>query len=173
MPESAPSESAPPADRRWPALAVGGAASVQPIARHDHDSRPVITPEQQFTLGHAPANVVGTVGTVATVGAAGADGEAPRNWQITGGTGTGKFAINPDTGRITIPDPRQLELTYRIRYTLTVTTDGRQLTSQPEIVTITVPDQINICHHGRTVAIPRNETAVHLQHGDAIGQLGP
>jgi hypothetical protein len=159
-------ESAPPADRPAPDRPAAGPAFMRLVSRHVDDSRPVITPDQQFTLGHGPANVVGTVA------AAGVDGETPRNWQITGGTGADKFAINRDTGRITIPHPGRLDLTHRTRYTLTVTTDGRKLTSRPELVTITLPDLINVCHHGRTVAVPRSEAAVHLQHGDAIGQLG-
>ncbi len=134
-------------------------------ARHFDGHRPVVAPAQHFVLGHGPANVVGTVQ------ASDPDGGTPANWQITGGTGAGRFSINRDSGRITIPHPQQLDLAHRSRYTLTVVADDRKLTSRPATVTIAVPDLVNICHHGRTVAVPKAEAATHLRHGDPIGQF--
>jgi hypothetical protein len=144
----------------WPAF-------MRLTARHFDSHRPVVAPAQRFVLGHGPANVVGT----AQATDAGAPGATPANWQITGGTGAGRFTINQDTGRITIPHPQRLDLVHRTRYTLTVVADNRRLTSRPEVITITVPDRINICHHGRTVAVPTAEARPHLQHGDAIGEF--
>jgi hypothetical protein len=115
----------------WPSF-------MQLAARHLDDSRPVIRPGQRFRLGDGSRNVVGTVR------ADDADGDPLGNWQLTGGTGVGLFAIDRDTGRLTIADPRRLKLARISRFTLLVTVDDRKLTSQAETVTIEVPRRIRV-----------------------------
>jgi hypothetical protein len=122
-------------------------------------------------LGEGPVNVVGTVR------ATDADNEALGNWQITGGRGAGAFAIDRDafaidrgTGEITIANARSLDLVETDRFTLTVIVDDGKLTSTAEVVTIDVPDRINMCHRGHTISVPKRAVRSHLRHGDAIGR---
>jgi hypothetical protein len=100
-------------------------------SRHFNDSRPVVTPAQHFTL-HGRDRVVGTVQ------ATDADHDTLGNWQITGGTGAGTFAINRSTGEITVEHASALEREHASRHALTVIVDDRKLTSKEEVVTIDV-----------------------------------
>jgi hypothetical protein len=63
------------------------------------------------------------------------DSDQLGNWQITGGSGVGKFAIEPNTGRITVA---RHHLAPHRNYTLSVIVDDRKLTSEPEVVTIEI-----------------------------------
>jgi hypothetical protein len=148
----------------WPSF-------LQMVSRHFTDNRPVVTSGQRFTLGEGPVNVVGTVR------ATDADNDTLGNWQITGGRRAGAFAIDRDafaidrgTGEITIANARSLDLVETDGYTLTVTVDDGKLASTAEVVTIDVPDRINICHRGRTISVPKRAVRSHLRHGDAIGR---
>jgi hypothetical protein len=98
----------------WPSF-------MQLAARHLDDHRPVVRPGQHF----------GPHG--GTVHADDADGDPLGNWQIVGGTGTGLFALDRDTGRLSVRDPHR---TRRGTYTLRVVVDDRRRTSAPEVVTI-------------------------------------
>lgn len=94
--------------------------------------RPVIAAEQNFYVSEAAAS--GT--SFGTVGAADADGRGTlRNWQITGGTGMGIFAIDPLTGQLSVANRFGLNASAQPTLTLTVTvSDGRD-TSDPVNVT--------------------------------------
>jgi hypothetical protein len=105
--------------------------------RHLDDNRPAVRPGQRFTLREGQGPVIGTVL------ADDADGDPLGNWQITGGTGVGLFAIDRATGRLGIADARRLARARRdhatLRFTLRVIVDDRKLTSHPEVVTIECP----------------------------------
>jgi hypothetical protein len=110
----------------WPAF-------MQLASRYFNDNRPVVAPSQRFTLGAGPVNVVGKVR------ATDADGDPLGNWQITGGSGAGKFAIDRGTGEITIADPRSPHRAHVGCYTLKVIVDDGRLASREEVITIDVP----------------------------------
>jgi hypothetical protein len=141
----------------WPAF-------MQLTARHFDDGRPVVTPAQRFVLGEGRANVVGTVR------ATDADSDPLGNWHVTGGSGVGRFAIDRGTGQIRIANPWSLDLERTTRFTLEVTVDDRKLTSRREMVTIVVPDEIDVCRDGRTTRVLKGEVRFHLENGDAIGR---
>jgi hypothetical protein len=141
----------------WPSF-------LQLVSRHFTNNRPVVTPAQRFTLGDGPVNVVGTVQ------ATGADNDALANWQITGGRRVGAFVIDRGTGELTIANARSLDLADTASYRLTVIVDDGKLASKEEVVTIDVPDKINVCHRGRTISVPKRAVRAHLRHGDAIGR---
>jgi hypothetical protein len=101
-------------------------------ARHFNDNRPVVTPSQRFTLRDRRVNTVGTVQ------ATDADHDPLGNWQITGGSGARRFAINRSTGEITIANARSLDREHERSYTLTVIVDDRKLVSKEEVVVIDV-----------------------------------
>jgi (4-O-methyl)-D-glucuronate---lignin esterase len=104
---------------------------MQLATRHLNGSRPVVAPGQRFKL--RPGRKV-----VGTVLASDPGGAALGNWQITGGTGAGRFAIDRATGRITIRHTRSPDFQNRIGYTLSVIVDNRSLTSKEETVVIEV-----------------------------------
>lgn len=89
----------------WPAFATFS-------SRYLNDNRPVVTKGQRFTLGAGPSNVVGTVQ------ATDADNDPLSNWQIAGGSGVGKFAVNRNSGEITIADALALDLSKAKQFTL-------------------------------------------------------
>lgn len=143
----------------WPAF-------LQLTARHFDTTRPVVPPGQRFRLGDGPANLVGTVR------AADADGDPLGNWQVVGGTGAGRFRLDPRTGQLRIGRPRGLDLDRTRRFELTVVVDDRRLTSRPETVTIEVPDRVTVCYGSRAVTVPRESVDRHLAAGAAIGHPG-
>jgi len=116
-------------------------------------------------LGEDPANVVGELH------ATDADGEALGNWQIKGGDGAYKFAINPQTGRITIGDAASIDFVNVDSYDLIVMLSDGKLPSKDEVVTINIPTKVNVCHKGRkTLSISKVDVPDHLGHGDGIGR---
>lgn len=80
-------------------------------SKYFNDVRPVIAPNQNFTL---PASDT----TVGTVHGTGGGGGPITNWQIKGGTGADVFSIDPSTGTISIPD--RSKLNGGSSYTLTL-----------------------------------------------------
>lgn len=98
-------------------------------SRFFDNARPVVAPGQRFTAEQRQGAVVGTIR------ASDADGDGLGNWQITGGTGAYTFAVDRDTGRVTVADQRALT---RSRYTLSVIVDDGKLPSRVEVVTIDV-----------------------------------
>ncbi len=63
-------------------------------------------------------------------------GDLLRNWQIKGGTGAGLFAIDRDTGRLTVADSARVSAAPRRRYSLIVTVSDGRITSSDALVTI-------------------------------------
>jgi hypothetical protein len=108
---------------------------MQLTARHFDDNRPVVAPGQRFIVRPQETGVVGRVR------ATDADGDQLGNWQITGGTGVGRFTIDRDTGEIRIASPRAFEREHDHNFTLAVVVDDRKLTSKPEVVSIQVEDR--------------------------------
>ncbi len=108
---------------------------MQLTARHFNDNRPVVAPGQRFTVRRQETDVVGRVR------ASDADGDQLGNWQITGGTGVGRFTINRNTGEIKVANARAFELESDHNFTLTVVVDDRKLTSKPEVISIQVEDR--------------------------------
>src|SRR5262245_26169625 len=142
----------------WPTFA-------QMAARYLNDGRPVVRPPQPFTLGEGPANVIGELQ------ATDADGEAPGNWQIKGGGGAYKFAIDPQTGQITIADAAAIDFVNVDSYDLIVMVSDGKLPSKDEVVTINIPTKVNVCHKGRkTLNISKVDVPDHLGHGDGVGK---
>jgi len=142
----------------WPVFA-------QFASRYLNDSRPVITPSQSFTVGVGPANVVGNV-----AGSDADSGDVLNNWQIKGGTGVYKFGIDSATGQIRIADALSIDFVNTPSYTLTLMVGDGKLPSHDEVVTITMPEKVNVCHNGHTISVSKDAVHTHVaQHGDAIG----
>lgn len=171
----------------WPTFALFA-------SRYLNDSRPVIDPDQKFTLGAGPVNVVGTV-TASDADAA----DELRSWQIKGGSGADIFDIRSRTGEIRIANASEIDFRKATQYTLTIIAGDGNLASHDEVVTIDIPNKVNVCHkdgrddhHGRkghdgskdnkghkghkggnsggkTLYVARQAVPAHLRHGDSIG----
>lgn len=140
----------------WPVFA-------QWAARYLNDGRPAIAPSQSFTLGTGPANIVGSV-----MGSD-PDGDTLVNWQIKGGTGAYKFAINPATGQVTIADASAIDYANTPSYSLTLMVGDGKLPSHDAVVTITIPNKLDLCHNGHTISVSKHAVAAHVAIGDAVG----
>jgi hypothetical protein len=133
-------------------------------SRYLNDARPAVASGQSFVLGAGHANVVGTVQ------AADADGDRLEQWQIKGGSGAYKFAIDSATGLVTIADASALDFAPGTTYDLTVMVGDGKLPSHDATVTITVPQKVNVCHkNGKTLSISSVDVPDHVAHGDAVG----
>jgi Glucuronyl esterase, fungi/Secretion system C-terminal sorting domain len=95
-----------------------------------------------------------------------------QNWQITGGTGTGIFTISPTTGMISLANITTAEL-KNSSFTLSIIVSDGLYTSDPKVVTITIPDRIVVCHKGQLITVSKMAAIGHLQHGDCIGSCEP
>jgi hypothetical protein len=137
-----------------------------------NDNTPVVTAGKSFRLDGGNCSGVG----YATATDADDSNEAGfttfQNWQITGGTGKGIFAINPSSGAITIADLGLADIS-RSSYNLLVTVGDGVNTSAPETITVTIPDKLNVCHNGRVINVSKFAALAHILHGDCIGSCGP
>lgn len=136
-------------------------------SRYLNDGRPVIPSGQTFVLGMDVANRVGKVQ------ASDPDpGDVLAGWQIKGGSGAYKFAIDNASGVITIANPFAIDFVHTPSYTLTVMVGDGKLPSHDATVTITIPDKLYMCHQGHTIYISKHAAAAHVAIGDAIGSCG-
>lgn len=140
----------------WPVFA-------QWASRYLNDGRPVIAPNQAFTLGDDSLNQVGNVQ------ASDPDNDTLQSWQVTGGTGAYKFSINPDTGGIYVLDATAIDFANTPSYTLSLFVGDGKLPSHEQTVTITIPDKLNVCHKGLTLSVSKYSVSSHVAHGDGIG----
>ncbi|HEV8284880.1 MAG TPA: T9SS type A sorting domain-containing protein [Chitinophagaceae bacterium] len=129
---------------------------------------PVVTPVS-FSLD------AGSCGQLGTISATDADDIAYpgstifQKWKIVGGTGTGVFAIDAATGKLSIANPTAIDFS-KTSYTIMVTVSDGYFTSNVRTVMITIPNKIKICHKGKNViSIGKMDIPDHLAHGDCIG----
>jgi hypothetical protein len=136
-------------------------------SRYLNDRRPEITPNQSFVLSAGVNNAVGTVQ------AFDADLEPIGSWQIKGGTGAYKFAINSATGQITVADPASIDFAGTKSYNLVVIAGDGKLPTHDAVVTINIPEKLTLCHNGHEVSVNNNAVRAHIGHGDAVGSCAP
>jgi len=102
-------------------------------ARYLKDGRPVVRAGQTFKLSNAVAGAI-----VGTAMASDPEGEALQ-WQINGGTGVYKFAIDAASGAISLVDAGGVDRARAKRYTLVVTAIDGKLSSKEATIVIAVP----------------------------------
>jgi hypothetical protein len=141
----------------WPTFA-------QWASRYLNDGRPVIAPGQSFTLGEDTANNVGIVTATDPD-----SGDTLQSWQVKGGTGAYKFTIDPNTGNVIVADASGIDFANTPSYTLTLFVGDGKLPSHDEVVTINIPDKINLCHNGLTINVSKHAAGSHVAHGDEVG----
>ena len=103
-----------------------------------NDVTPVVTADQNLSVGENSAN--GTA--VGTLLATDADVTPTtfESWTITGGTGAAVFALDSDTGQLTVADSSRLDRETIPSFTLQVTVSDGVNTSAGETVAITLDD---------------------------------
>jgi hypothetical protein len=83
----------------------------------------------------------------------------------------GIFSINSGTGMISISNLKLVDL-KNSSFTLWVTVSDGLNTSAAELVTITLPDKITVCHKGQLLSVSKMSAIGHIQHGDCVGACG-
>jgi hypothetical protein len=136
-----------------------------------NDNTPAVSQKQVFSLDGGTCSQLGMVKATDPDDANLTGFTTFQDWQMTGGTGTGIFAINHSTGMITIANLQHVDL-YNSNYTLMVTVSDGVHTSAPQTVMVTIPDKITVCHKGQLISVSKMAAIGHLQHGDCIGTCG-
>lgn len=104
-------------------------------SKYLNDVRPVIAPGQSFKLSlDRPGGIIGAIGTVK--GTPGGGG-ALRDWQIKGGSGAYIFAIDPESGTLSLADRSKLD-PHVSTYSLTLMASDGILPAHDQTVTIKV-----------------------------------
>ena len=103
-----------------------------------NDNTPVITASQSFSVDENSANAT----SVGTVVATDSDATATtyQNWTITGGNTNSAFAIDPDTGELTVNTSSELDTETTPSYSLSITVSDGANTATAETVTININD---------------------------------
>ena len=103
-----------------------------------NDNTPVITASQSFNIDENSANAT----SVGTVAASDADATATtyQDWKIAGGNTNNAFAIDPDTGEITVNTSSELDTETTPSYSLSITVSDGANTATAETVTININD---------------------------------
>jgi hypothetical protein len=141
----------------WPSFMVFASAYL-------NDGRPVIAANQTFVLGAGHRRSVGKVQ------ASDPDpGDRLGDWQIKGGSGTYRFAINSTSGELTVVDERAIDFAHTRSYEVVVMVGDGKLPSHDQTVHIVVPRKLNVCHNGHTVPVDNDAVASHLAGGDHVG----
>lgn len=134
-------------------------------SRYLNDARPVIEPKQTFVLGREGVNVVGTVQASDFDSSDTLD-----DWQIKGGSGAYKFAIDSSSGQISIADASAIDFAGTSSYDLTVMVGDGKLPSRDQVVTITIPEKLKLCHDGHTITVDKHAVAARVKMGDEVGR---
>ncbi|MBN8877733.1 MAG: cadherin domain-containing protein [Sphingobacteriales bacterium] len=137
-----------------------------------NDNIPAVPAALSFVLDAGNCNGIGVVNATDAD-----DINAPgftsfQDWKIVGGTGTDIFAINSQTGMITIANLNLVDF-VKSNYTLKITVSDGVYTSAILTVTVTIPDKIKICHNGEQISVSKYAALAHIRHGDCIGACGP
>ena len=103
-----------------------------------NDNTPAITASQSFSIDENSANAT----SVGTVAATDADATATtyQDWTITSGNTNSAFAIDPDTGELTVNTSSELDTETTPSYSLSITVSDGATTSSAETVTINIDD---------------------------------
>ena len=139
---------------------------MQFASRYLNDGRPEIAPGQTFVLGTGVANVVGMVRASDPDPG---DQFALGDWQIKGGTGAYKFSIDSASGQIKVADASSIDFKNTPSYSMIVMVGDGKLPSHDAVVTITIPDKLNLCHSGHTINVSKSAVSAHIAQGDAVG----
>ena len=103
-----------------------------------NDNAPIITASQSFSIDENSADDT----SVGTVAATDADATATtyQNWTIVGGNTNNAFAIDSDTGELTVNTSSELDTETTPSYSLSITVSDGVNTANAETVTISVND---------------------------------
>ena len=103
-----------------------------------NDNLPIIAASQSFSVDENSANAT----SLGAVAATDADATATtyQNWTITGGNTNSAFAIDPDTGEITVNTSSELDTETTPSYSLSITVSDGANTATAETVTININD---------------------------------
>lgn len=132
-----------------------------------NDTAPVVTPGQSFHIDGGSYYFGTLIATDAD------DTNAPgysslTNWSVTGGDGERYFALNSIHGDLKVKWAKGIDW-QRDAYSLEVTVSDGENVSAVELVTIVIPDQIQMCYREHDKTVPRDKVRRYLDKGADIG----
>jgi endo-1,4-beta-xylanase len=89
------------------------------------------------------------------------------HYEIVGGSAADSFRIDPGTGALAPSRGLRLDAGEQ---TLLVTASDGELTSEPALVTITLPSRVALCAGGQTLLAPRSLASLALHLGAELGR---
>jgi hypothetical protein len=138
--------------------------------KNANDNPPVVTAGIRLALDGGSCNELGAV-TARDADDTNDPGFTTWHWQVTGGSGADIFSIDASSGKISIADLGFADLT-RDSFTLFVAASDGIHTSASQIVAITVPDKIKVCHKGKLLTVSKLAVIAHMLQGDCLGACG-
>jgi hypothetical protein len=91
-----------------------------------------------------------------------------QNWQIVGGTGASLFSINSSTGTLIATRPRSIDF-RKASYTLMARVGDGANTSEPQSITVNIPNQIDLCLLVVEVQVPKQLASLAVKLGAQLG----
>ena len=133
-----------------------------------NDNAPVVTAGQKFDVDGGVRNLLGNVKATDAD-----DTNQPKftklqNWQIVGGTGASLFSINSSTGTLIATRPGAIDF-KKASYTLTARVGDGANTSEPQTLTVNIPNQIDLCLLIIEVQVPKQLASIALKLGAQLG----
>ncbi len=90
-------------------------------------------------------------------------------WSVAGGTGASVFAIDGNTGLLTIKRPLMIDFKRTSYSVLATVTDG-QNTSAPQEIVIAIPRKVTMCLLTLVqLEVPKEAAALLIRGGAALG----
>lgn len=137
-----------------------------------NDNAPVVTAAQSFAIDGGIRNLIGNAKATDADDTNQAGFTKLQNWQIVGGTGASLFAINSSTGTLIAARPGAIDFRKSSYTLLTQVSDGAN-TSEPQSVTLTIPNQVQVCLLVVEVKVPKSLASLALKLGGSLGDCRP
>jgi len=133
-----------------------------------NDNAPVVAAAQKFDIDGGVRNLIGNVAASDADDTNQAGFTTLQNWQIVGGTGASIFAINASTGTLIAARPTAIDFRKSSYTVLARVSDGAN-TSEPQTVTLNIPNQIDLCILIVEVQVPKQLASLALKLGASLG----
>ncbi|HEY5809573.1 MAG TPA: endo-1,4-beta-xylanase [Povalibacter sp.] len=133
-----------------------------------NDNAPVITAAQKFDVDGGVRNVLGNIRASDADDTNQSGFTKLQNWKIVGGTGASLFTVNASTGTLIAARPTAIDFRKSSYTVVTRVGDGTN-TSEPQTVTVNIPNQIDLCVLVVEVQVPKHLASLALKLGASLG----
>lgn len=133
-----------------------------------NDNAPVIGAAQKFDVDGGVRNMLGNMAASDADDANQPGFTQLQNWQVVGGTGASLFAINASTGTLIAARPPAIDF-RKSNYTVVARVSDGANTSEPQTITVNIPNQIDLCLLVIELRVPKNLAPLALRLGASLG----